>query len=310
MKPGRCRFRGSLVAIVTPFRDGEIDFEAFRELVEWHLESGTDGLVVAGTTGEGATLDSGERTRLFRAAVEHARGRIPVLAGVGTNSTRTTIEHAREAEACGVDGLLVVTPYYNRPTPRGLVLHFSAVAEAARTPIVLYNVPSRTGVDMVPEVVAEVATRYRHVVAVKEALPSLERVKRLVAETQADVLCGDDASIADFMGLGAVGVIGVVNNVVPKKVAALVRAAVPGGDSALAANLVEDVAPLVRDVFLETNPGPVKAALAMLGRCRDELRLPLAPMVESNRRKLEATVREFARDGLAGGGAGMAPKPS
>ncbi|MFN0008735.1 MAG: 4-hydroxy-tetrahydrodipicolinate synthase [Planctomycetota bacterium] len=295
-KPRRSRFRGSLVAIVTPFRDGEVDFEAFRKLVEWHVESGTDGLVVAGTTGEGATLDGGERTRLFSAAVEIARGRMPVLAGIGTNSTRTTIENAREAEACGVDGLLVVTPYYNRPTPRGLLLHFSAVAEAARTPIVLYNVPSRTSVDMVPEVVAELAARFPHVVAVKEALPSLERVKRLLGETQADVLCGDDGSIADFMGLGAVGVIGVVNNVVPRKVAALVRAAAPGGDTARAANLVEEIAPLVRDLFLETNPGPVKAALAMLGRCRDELRLPLAPMIESNRKKLEATVRDFARE--------------
>jgi 4-hydroxy-tetrahydrodipicolinate synthase len=292
---GRCRFRGSLVAIVTPFRDGEIDFEAFRALVDWHAESGTDGLVVAGTTGEGATLTNEEKTRLFRAAVEAVRGRMPVVAGIGTNSTRTTVENARAADACGVDGLLVVTPYYNKPTPRGLVLHFSAVAEATKTPIVLYNVPSRTGVDMIPEVVTEVAGRFPHVVAVKEALPSIERVKRLVAETGADVLCGDDASIADFMGLGAVGVIGVVNNVVPRQVAALVRAAAPGGDSARAANLVEEIAPLVRDLFLESNPGPVKAALAMLGRCRDELRLPLATLSEPNRKKLEATVRAFAR---------------
>ena len=293
---GRCRFRGSLVALVTPFRDGAIDLAAFRGLVDWHCASGTDGLVVAGTTGEGATLDDEERPRLFRAAVEHARGRLPILAGVGTNSTRTTIENAREAEDCGVDGLLVVTPYYNRPTPRGLVLHYSAVAEATKTPIVLYNVPSRTGVDMIPEVVAEVAARFPRVVAVKEALPSLERVKRLVGETEADVLCGDDASIADFMGLGAVGVIGVVNNVVPRKVTALVRAAAPGGDSARAAGIVEEIAPLVRDLFLESNPGPVKAALAMLGKCRDEVRLPLAPLTESNRAKLEATVRAYARD--------------
>lgn len=293
---GRCRFRGSLVAIVTPFREGEIDFEAFRALIEWHAHSGTDGLVVAGTTGEGATLANEERTSLFRAAVKDVRGRMPVIAGVGTNSTRTTIENARAAEACGVDGLLVVTPYYNKPTPRGLVLHYSAVAEATAMPIVLYNVPSRTGVDMIPEVVAEVARRFPHVVAVKEALPSIERVKRLVAETDVDVLCGDDGSIADFMGLGAVGVIGVVNNVVPRKVAALVQAAAPGGDTARAANLVEEIAPLVRDLFLESNPGPVKAALAMLGRCRDELRLPLAQLTESNRKKLESTVRAFAQD--------------
>jgi 4-hydroxy-tetrahydrodipicolinate synthase len=292
---GRCRFRGSLVAIATPFRGGEIDFAAFRGLVDWHAESGTDGLVVAGTTGEGATLTSAERAALFRAAVADARGRMPVIAGVGTNATRTTIENARAAEECGVDGLLVVTPYYNKPTPRGLVLHFSAVAEAVTRPIVLYNVPSRTGVDMIPEVVAEVAGRFPHVVAVKEALASTERVRRLLAETEADVLCGDDASIADFMGLGAAGIVGVVNNVVPRPVAELVRAAAPGGDTARAADLVEQIAPLVRDLFLESNPGPVKAALAMLGRCSDELRLPLAPLTEANRRKLEATVRSYAR---------------
>jgi 4-hydroxy-tetrahydrodipicolinate synthase len=281
------------VALPTPFRDGEIDLEAFRGLVEWHAASGTDGLVVAGTTGEGATLSNEERSLLFRAAVEAARGRMPVLAGIGTHATRTTVDNAREADACGVDALLVVTPYYNKPTPSGLVLHYAAVAEATTTPIVLYNVPSRTGVDMVPAVVEELARRYEHVVAVKEALPSTERVTRLVGETQPDVLCGDDGSIADFMGLGAVGVIGVVNNVVPRKVADLVRAAAPGGDSARAADLVEAISPLVRDLFLESNPGPVKAALAMLGRCRDELRLPLAPMTPANREQLAATMRRF-----------------
>jgi 4-hydroxy-tetrahydrodipicolinate synthase len=287
----RCRFQGSYVALPTPFREGQLDLEAFRKLIDWHAARGTDGIVVAGTTGEGATLTEDERSKLFEAAVAHARGRFPVIAGVGTNCTRTTVEYARAAVANRVDGLLVVTPYYNKPGRRGLVLHFSAVAEAVGAPIVLYNVPSRTGIDMAPEVVAEVGRRFPHVVAVKEALPSTERVKRLVDETDVAVLCGEDASIADFMELGAVGVIGVVNNVVPEKVAALVRESAPGGDSVRAAGLVEEIAPLVRDLFIESNPVPVKAALAMLGLCRDEVRLPLALMEEANQRKLEATLK-------------------
>jgi len=289
----RCSFQGSYVALVTPFRGGTLDLEALRKLVDWHAASGTDGLVIAGTTGEGATLAEEERETLFLAAVESSRGRMPVIAGVGTNCTRTTIENARAAERCGVDGLLVVTPYYNKPSPRGLALHFGLVAEAVSMPVVLYNVPSRTGVDLSPEVVREVAGRFEHVVAVKEALPSIERVKRLVGETPAAVLCGDDASIADFVLAGSVGVIGVVNNVAPAEVSKLVRACLPGGDTALAAHLVERIAPLVRDLFLESNPGPVKAALAMLGRSSAELRPPLAPLEPANERRLEATVRAF-----------------
>lgn len=289
----RCRFQGSLVALVTPFRGGELDLESLRALIDWHVSSGTDGLVIAGTTGEGATLTEEERGRLFVAAVERARGRMPVIAGVGTNSTRTTIEYAKAAERCGVDGLLVVTPYYNKPTQKGLALHFGLVAESVRLPVVLYNVPSRTGVDLQPETVREVADRFEHVVAVKEALPSIERAKRLVAETPAALLCGDDGSTADFVLAGAVGVIGVMNNVAPAEVSRLVRACAPKGDSRIAAGLVERLAPLVRDLYIESNPGPVKAALAMLGRCSDELRPPLAAMEPANRARLEATIRAF-----------------
>jgi 4-hydroxy-tetrahydrodipicolinate synthase len=289
----RCTFQGSYVALVTPFRGGELDLESLRGLIDWHASSGTDGLVIAGTTGEGATLTDEERESLFVAAVERAHGRMPVIAGVGTNSTRTTIENARAAERCGVDGLLVVTPYYNKPSPRGLALHFGMVAQAVRLPVVLYNVPSRTGVDLPPEVVREVAGNFEHVVAVKEALPSVERVRRLVAETPAAVLCGDDASTADFMLAGAVGVISVVNNVAPAEMSRLVRACLPGGDTRVAAGLVEALAPLVRDLFIESNPGPAKAALAMLGRCGEELRPPLAPLEPENRRRLEATIRAF-----------------
>jgi 4-hydroxy-tetrahydrodipicolinate synthase len=288
----RCRLQGSFVALVTPFKDGEIDYAALQALIDWHVAQGTDGLVIAGTTGESATLTENERRALFEAAIGVARHRLPMIAGVGTNATRQTVELARFAAGLGYDGLLAVTPYYNKPGPRGLALHYSALAEAVSTPIVLYNVPSRTGVDLQPETVAEVARRYPHVVAVKEALASLERVKRLIGETEAAVLCGEDSAIADFIGLGAVGVIGVVNNIAPAAVAELVRASVPSsGKSVRAAELVEYLAPLCRDLFIESSPVPVKAALAKMGRCSAEVRLPLAPLSEASGTRLDATLR-------------------
>jgi 4-hydroxy-tetrahydrodipicolinate synthase len=287
----RCKFQGSLVALPTPFRSEQIDYAAFQDLVEFHVAHKTDGIVVAGTTGESATLRDTERQSLIEVAVALARGRMSVLAGVGTNSTRSTVEMAKFAAAAGADALLVVTPYYNKPSRRGLFLHYAAVAEAVEKPIVLYNVTSRTSVDLVPEIVAELGRKFDHVVAIKEAMPSIERVRRLIAETSVSVICGDDGSIADFMGLGAVGVIGVVNNVVPEKVAELVRAAAPGGNSVRAAAIVESIAPLVRDLFIETNPVPVKTALAMMNLCGPDVRLPLAPLEDENRKKLEATMR-------------------
>ncbi len=280
----RCRFQGSFPAIPTPFARGQVDFDALKRHVDFLIERGSDGLVVCGTTGESATLTEDERARVVETVVGHVHRRVPVIAGVGTNDTRTTVENARAAVVQGVDGLLVVTPYYNKPSPRGLVLHFSAVAEAVTAPIVLYNVPSRTGVDMTPETVAELGNRYAHVVAVKEALPSVERAKRLVAETPVGVLSGDDGAIADFTSYGGLGVISVLANVMPKETAELVRAAAPGGDSVRAAALVERMAPLVKALFVESNPVPVKAALSkILPGYRDEVRLPLAPLRAESR---------------------------
>lgn len=291
VQSARSRFQGSYVALPTPFRKGEIDFADLEHLIEWHVSSGSDGLVLAGTTGEAATLAESERIGLFECAVGIARGRIPLLAGVGTNCTRTSVELAVAASETGVDGLLVVTPYYNRPSRRGLVLHFSAVAAATEKPIVLYNVPSRTGLDMPVEVVRELGEKHRNVVAVKEAKPDLDKVRALVKDSGVSVLCGEDARIADFMSLGAVGVIGVVNNLLPRKTAELVRAALPGGDSVRAAQLVEELAPLVRDLFLESNPVPVKTALALMHKLTEEVRLPLAPMEFATRAQLESTLR-------------------
>lgn len=287
----RCRFQGSIVALPTPFRDGHVDLPALHALVDFHADRGTDGLVVCGTTGEAPTLEDWERRAVVEAAVGRARGRLPVIAGVGTNDTRTTIAHAKAAAALGVDALLVVTPYYNRPTQRGLEQHFGAVAEAVATPIVLYNVPSRTGCDLQPETVAAVGRRFPHVVAVKEALASVERAKHLVAETPCALLAGDDASIADFVSLGAVGAINVIGNIAPEKIAELVRCSVPGRDSKRAAELVEWLRPLVRDLYIETNPAPVKAALArILPVLLDEVRLPLVRLEPRNRAQLETTL--------------------
>jgi 4-hydroxy-tetrahydrodipicolinate synthase len=296
VKDSRCSFQGSYAAIPTPFADGAIDWAALRAHVQFLLARRTDGIVVCGTTGESATLTDGERRELIATTLDIVNGRVPVIAGVGTNDTRTTIEHARAAQAAGVDGLLVVTPYYNKPSQRGLVLHYSAVAEAVTAPVVLYNVPSRTGVDMAPETVAELGRKFAHVVAVKEALPSIERVKRLVAEAPVGVLSGDDASTADFMGLGAVGTISVLANVMPAEVAELVRCAVPGGDSVRAANLTEKTAPLTQALFVESNPVPVKMVLAeILPGYRADVRLPLAPLTPASR---DAVLRAMSACGL------------
>lgn len=287
-----CPFRGSYVALPTPFRDGEVDFEALARLIEFHVEHGTDGLLAAGTSGETATLSEYERRSVIEAVIEGSNGRLPVLAGIGTNSTRTTVELAGFAEAAGADGLLAVTPYYNRPTQRGLFAHFAELAESVELPIVLYNVPSRTGVDLKPETVARLRTECEPVVAIKEATGSLGRAKEIAASSDIALFAGEDALIADFMALGGLGVIGVVNNVAPSAVAELCRVAAPGGDAARTAELSAWLAPLVRDLFIETNPVPLKAALEALLLCSSEVRLPLVDLEPQHRERLHATLRE------------------
>ena len=284
---------GSLVALPTPFRGTELDFDAFAGLVELHVGAATDGIVVAGTTGESSTLTEHEQRSLIHAAVEQARGRITVVAGVGTNDTHESVELARFAGACGADALLVVTPYYNRPSRQGLLLHYGAIAEATSTPVILYNVPSRTGVDLVPDLARELGERWESIVAIKECSDSPERIRELVLESGLAVFCGEDSRIADFVQYGAAGAISVIGNIVPDDVAELIRAARPGGDAARAAQLVEHLAPLVRDLFIEVNPVPVKSALASLDRCPPQVRLPLAPLEEGHARQLESTLRAY-----------------
>ncbi|MEW6073634.1 MAG: 4-hydroxy-tetrahydrodipicolinate synthase [Planctomycetota bacterium] len=290
-------FEGSYVALPTPFAGGRLDFPAFLRLIEHQIEGGTEGLVIAGTTGESATLTCDERVALIEYGVHVARGRVPVLAGVGTNDTATTCRYATAAQAAGADGLLAVTPYYNRPTPRGLVEHYEALARTTSLPVVLYNVPSRTGVDLRPETVAKIAERCPTVVAIKEASGSLERIAALIEQGAVDVLSGEDSLAADSILRGAKGVIGVVANVAPAMMAALVRACRPGGDRESAPTLVEKLRPLFPALFLETNPAPVKAALEHLGLCRGELRLPLVPVEPETREKI---VRALAAAGIGG----------
>ncbi|MAF64515.1 MAG: 4-hydroxy-tetrahydrodipicolinate synthase [Planctomycetes bacterium] len=290
------QFQGSFVALPTPFRDGHLDLESFEELIDFHVEHATDGLVVAGTTGEAPTLNDYEQRSVIHSAVDHAAGRLPVVAGVGSNCTRSSVDLARFAAAEGADAVLVVTPYYNRPSRQGLIGHFSQIADATDTAVVLYNVPSRTGLDLEPEVVAELATHHENIVAIKESSTSAARIEELQACGCIAVLCGEDSCIAPFAAAGAVGAVNVVGNLAPDAVAELVRVARPDGDPERAAELESILAPLARDLYIEVNPVPVKAALAHVGRCRAEVRSPLAPLEESSRLRLHETL---ARCGAA-----------
>ena len=287
-------FHGSYVALPTPFRDGRLDLGAFEELIEFHCAHHTDGIVVAGTTGESTTMNEFERRSLIHAAVDFSRSRLPVIAGVGTNCTHTSVELARFADSTGVDGLMVVAPYYNCPGRRGLLQHFGRIADATDSPMLLYNVPSRTGSDLDPELACELAARHESIVAIKEASGEVERVARLREGSELAVLCGEDRLMRPMSMLGAVGAVNVTGNLVPNEVAELLLASRPGGNEQRAGELEEQLAPLVRDLFIEVNPVPLKAALAHLGRCANEVRSPLAPLEDENHRQLVATVEAFA----------------
>ncbi|MGH8199702.1 MAG: 4-hydroxy-tetrahydrodipicolinate synthase [Steroidobacteraceae bacterium] len=286
---------GSLVAIVTPMRgDGAIDHAAWERLIDWHIESGTVGVVVGGTTGESATLTEAELWELTQRACERARRRIAVLVGVGSSSTATTVERAGRLSELPVDGILVVTPAYNRPSQEGLYRHFAAVAEASSKPVILYNVPSRTAVDMLPATVGRLSQLGR-IGAVKEAVPGSERVGELLAACRQGfvVLSGDDFSAREAILAGARGVISVTANVAPGAVAAMVAAAVRG-DRESAARLDAPLAALHRDLFLEANPIPVKWALAQAGRIERGIRLPLTELAAGHQPAVLAALRQAA----------------
>jgi 4-hydroxy-tetrahydrodipicolinate synthase len=285
--------QGSLVAIVTPMHaDGRVDEQAFRRLVDWHVEQGTDAIVAVGTTGESATLDEDEHCAAIALVVEHAAGRIPVIAGTGANSTSEAIDLTRCARAAGAQACLLVTPYYNKPTQEGLYLHHRAVAEAVDIPQILYNVPGRTAVDMLPETVARLA-ELENVIGIKEAGGKLERIERLRELLPADfaIYSGDDATAREAMLRGANGDISVTANIAPAAMHAMCAAAL-AGDAVRAAEIDARLAGLHEKLFLESNPIPVKWALAEMGRIEPGIRLPLTWFAEPLREPLRAAMRE------------------
>lgn len=286
-------FRGSIVAIVTPFRDGRVDEDAFRKLIEFHIREGTDAIVPCGTTGESATLSHEEHERVVEIAVETAAKRVPIIAGTGSNSTAEAIRLTQHAREAGADGALLITPYYNKPTQEGLFQHFKAVAAAADVPIVLYNVPSRTGVNLLPQTIARLAG-VSNIVAVKEASGSLTQVSEIVAlcGEKITVLSGDDPLTLPMLAVGARGVISVTANVAPGQVAALIKA-FESGDLAQAREIHYRLRALNDAMFYETNPIPVKTALGLMGMIHPELRLPLCPMAEANLARLKGVLQEF-----------------
>ncbi|MCL4508580.1 MAG: 4-hydroxy-tetrahydrodipicolinate synthase, partial [Chloroflexi bacterium] len=286
-------FAGSFVALITPFKDGHVDVKRLEELVEFQIKNGTNGLVPCGTTGESVTMTEEEDQLVVRTVIEVAAGRVPVVAGTGSNDTESAVEYTRAARKLGADGALVVTPYYNKPTQEGLYRHFEAIASSVDLPIVLYNVPSRTSVNMLPETVARLA-RLDTVVAIKEASGSMDQVSAIVQSCGPDfaVLSGDDSLTLPILALGGRGVISVVANVAPEPVAAMVAAFLQG-NSAVARDLHYRLFDLCRAMFIETNPIPVKTAASLMGLCSSDLRLPLCEMSEGNVNRLREAMANF-----------------
>ncbi len=286
-------FTGALTALVTPFRNGEVHHAALADLVEAQIAAGIHGLVPCGSTGESATLTHDEHIEIVRAVVRQTRKRVPVIAGTGSNSTAEAIRLTRGAEEAGADGALLISPYYNKPTQDGIYRHYVAVAEATKLPLIVYNIPGRTASNIAPETLARLA-KVRNVAGVKEATGSLAQVIETIAACGPDfaVFSGDDILTLPIMAAGGHGVISVTSNVVPREFVELADA-LRANDVARARTLNARLVPLMRALFLEVNPIPVKTALALMGRCTGELRLPLTPMEPPNRAKLESVLREY-----------------
>ena len=286
-------FEGLFTALVTPFRDGAVDESALRGLVEKQVAAGVDGVVPCGSTGESATLSHAEHFRVVELTVEAAGGRVQVLAGTGSNNTRESIELTRHAREAGADGALLISPYYNKPTQEGLVAHFAAIAREADLPMVVYNIPGRTASNMLPTTLARLA-EIDQVVGVKEACGDIAQISEVVALCPPDfsVLSGDDALILPVICVGGQGAISTTSNLAPAEILALVRAA-RAGDLTTARRLHARLLPLFEVLFCETNPIPVKAAVAALGLIDAEIRLPLTPLTEPNRERLQVVLKEL-----------------
>jgi 4-hydroxy-tetrahydrodipicolinate synthase len=289
-------FRGTFTALVTPFRNGDVDFAALEELIEVQVAAGITGVVAVGTTGESPTLTHEEKESVIQRTVKIARGRCKVIAGTGTNSTRDAIAATKFAEEAGVDGALLVAPYYNKPSQEGLFRHFKTIAAETKLPIMLYNIPGRCSVDILPETVVRLAEACRNIVAIKEASGSVERVgdlrRRLPDEFT--ILSGDDSLTLPFMSVGAVGVVSVASNLFPAEVCTLVRAC-ESGDYKSAQALQRKMLAIFKDLFIEPNPVPVKVALGWRGAMSGEVRLPLCEMTDANQARLRKTLEELEK---------------
>jgi len=285
-------FTGTYTAIVTPFRNGEIDELALERLIELQIKGGVDGIVPVGTTGESPTVNYEEHIHIIALSVKFAAGKIKVLAGTGGNSTSEAVYLTEHAEQSGADGSLQVAPYYNKPTQEGLFQHFRAVARKTKLPIVLYSIPGRCGIEIGVETVRRLARECKNVIGIKEASGNPDRVTQLRAALgpRFEILSGDDALTLPFMALGAQGVVSVASNVIPRQLGQMVKAFAAGRTRA-ALKLHEQWHPLFKDLFIETNPVPVKAALALMGQIEEEYRLPLVPMSRKNREALQATMK-------------------
>ncbi|ADK85241.1 dihydrodipicolinate synthase [Desulfarculus baarsii DSM 2075] len=284
--------KGALVALVTPFRDGKVDEDTLRELVEFHIANGTNGIVPCGTTGESATLSHDEHRMVIRSVVEQVAKRVPVVAGTGSNNTAEAIELTLFAKGVGADAALLIAPYYNKPTQEGLYRHFEAIAKATKFPLVPYNIMGRTAVNIEPATMARIA-ELPEVVAVKEASGNLGQMAEIVnlCGDKMALLSGDDGLLLPVLAIGGVGVVSVVNNIVPRQVVDIIEAW-NAGDIALSQQRFHKLLPLCKAMFLETNPIPIKAAMAMVGRIpSDEMRLPMCPIGAAAREKLSAALR-------------------
>lgn len=287
-------FKGCFVALVTPFRDGAIDHTALDELVDYVIDGGVSGLVPCGTTGESPTLSSDEHTAIVAAVVKRAASRVPVIAGTGTNCTEKTLALSQSAARAGANGLMLVSPYYSRPSQRGLYEHFAFVAESVPLPILLYNIPGRTGVEISVDTIARLHADHRNIVAVKHATGSVDGASELASVSDIAILSGDDSLTLPLMSIGAVGVVSVVGNLLPREMSGLVRAALQG-DWQTAQRLHHRLFPICRDLLkLDTNPIPIKTALAMRGRMAEEFRLPMCSMEPAKKERLQALLKPLS----------------
>lgn len=286
-------FKGAIVAIVTPFKDGKIDEDALRELIEFQIANGIDGIVPCGTTGESATLSHEEQDQVIEITIDAVKKRVPVIAGTGSNSTDEALRLTKHAYEAGADGALVVCPYYNRPSSEGLYQHFKTIAEVVPIPIIMYNIPSRTGVNLMPETVAKLA-RISNIVGIKEASGSIKQMSDIIelCDNNFSVLSGDDVFTLPLMSIGGKGVISVISNVVPADMAGLVDA-VAANDMNKASKLHYKMSPLMDVLFIEVNPVPVKTALHLMGKINIDLRLPLYKMSEPNYIKLKQIMTNY-----------------